>query len=173
MNQHTSIRPTPVAVLGLGEMGRALAPALIEGGHPTTVWNRSPAKTEPLVARGATAATSPAAAVSASPLTVTCLFDHASVHEVLDPISSSLHGRSLINVTTTTPNEARDLSEWAASNGIDYLDGAIMAVPQWAREVVDCWPDDVTQAPFDTAAADQGVRLAESIPALLRSPRSK
>jgi PadR family transcriptional regulator, regulatory protein AphA len=38
---------------------------------------------------------------------------------------------------------------------------------QWASDVVEDWPDDVTQAPFDSAAADEGVRLAESIPAML------
>ena len=38
---------------------------------------------------------------------------------------------------------------------------------RWASDVVEGWPDDVTTAPFDTAAAEEGVRLAESIPALL------
>jgi DNA-binding PadR family transcriptional regulator len=38
---------------------------------------------------------------------------------------------------------------------------------QWATEVVEQWPDDVTRAPFDTAAAAEAVQLAESIPALL------
>jgi PadR family transcriptional regulator, regulatory protein AphA len=38
---------------------------------------------------------------------------------------------------------------------------------RWASDVVEDWPDDVTQAPFDSAAADEGVRLAESIPAML------
>jgi PadR family transcriptional regulator AphA len=38
---------------------------------------------------------------------------------------------------------------------------------RWASDVVEEWPDDVTQAPFDSAAADEGVRLAESIPAML------
>ncbi len=37
----------------------------------------------------------------------------------------------------------------------------------WATELVEAWPDDVTEAPFNTAAAEEGVRLAESIPALL------
>ena len=41
----------------------------------------------------------------------------------------------------------------------------------WASEVVEDWPDDVTQAPFDAATAEQGVRLAESIPALLEARR--
>lgn len=48
--------PTPTTVLGLGEMGSALAAALIDAGHSTTVWNRSPAKARPLAARGATVA---------------------------------------------------------------------------------------------------------------------
>lgn len=63
MSQH----PTPITVLGLGNMGTALAGALIDAGHPTTVWNRSPARAEPLGARGATAADTAEFAVSASP----------------------------------------------------------------------------------------------------------
>ncbi|MGI5208325.1 NAD(P)-binding domain-containing protein [Spirillospora sp. CA-108201] len=41
-----------VAVLGLGEMGGALAGAVLDGGHPTTVWNRTAGKGEALVAKG-------------------------------------------------------------------------------------------------------------------------
>ena len=37
----------------------------------------------------------------------------------------------------------------------------------WASRVVEAWPDDVTEAPFDLAAAEEGVSLAESIPGLL------
>jgi len=40
----------------------------------------------------------------------------------------------------------------------------------WATEVVEHWPDDVTVAPFDSVAAEEGVRLAESIPVLLTDP---
>jgi DNA-binding PadR family transcriptional regulator len=35
---------------------------------------------------------------------------------------------------------------------------------QWADEVVESWPEDVTQAPFRSEAAEESVRLAESIP---------
>lgn len=45
-----------VAVLGLGEMGSALAGAFLDGGHPTTVWNRTPGKGEGLVAKGRSSA---------------------------------------------------------------------------------------------------------------------
>jgi 3-hydroxyisobutyrate dehydrogenase-like beta-hydroxyacid dehydrogenase len=120
---------TAVTVLGLGAMGQALAAAPVEAGHPATVWNRSPAKARGLVDRGAVAAATIGDAVSASPLVVACLLDHDSVHEVLDPVASQLTGRALVNLTTTTPNQARELAAWAADHGIDYLDGGIMAVP--------------------------------------------
>jgi len=38
----------------------------------------------------------------------------------------------------------------------------------WADEVIETWPDDVTKAPFNRMAAADSVRLAESIPAMLR-----
>ena len=118
-----------VSVLGLGAMGSALAAALVKAGHATTVWNRSTSKTSDLVAQGATCADTAGDAVRASRLVIACLLDHASVHEVLDPLSDELAGRTLINVTTTTPAHARELAAWAADAGVEYLDGGIMAVP--------------------------------------------
>ncbi|MDI3386164.1 NAD(P)-binding domain-containing protein [Streptomyces sp. B-S-A8] len=81
------------------------------------------------MARGARAAGSVREAVAASPVVVAWLFDHASVQETLGPVAEELRGRTLLNLTTTTPNESREIASWAADNGIDYLNGAIMAVP--------------------------------------------
>ena len=117
-------------VLGLGEMGRALAAAQLDSGHQITVWNRSPGRADALAARGATVAASAAEAVDAAPLVIACLLDHDSVHEVLDPLADRLAGRSLLNLTTTTPRQARALATWAAGHGVAYLDGGIMAVPE-------------------------------------------
>jgi len=124
-------RPEPqaVAVLGLGEMGRVLASALLDGGRHVTVWNRSPGRDAGLVARGAHRATDARDAVRVAPTVVVCLYDHASVHETLDPLAEQLRGRVVVNVTTTTPNEARELASWASDHGVRYLDGAIMATP--------------------------------------------
>ncbi|WP_457786117.1 NAD(P)-dependent oxidoreductase [Streptomyces rochei] len=123
---HDKVR---VSVLGLGEMGRALAGALVKDGHTTTVWNRSPGKADDLVAQGAERAATARDAVRAGPLVIACLLDHASVHEVLDPLAGELAGRTLINVTTTSPAQSRELAAWAADAGVTYLDGGIMAVP--------------------------------------------
>ncbi|MFD0902927.1 NAD(P)-dependent oxidoreductase [Actinomadura sediminis] len=116
-----------VAVLGMGEMGRALAGALVGAGRPVAVWNRTPGKADALVGRGAVEV-GVRDAVTAG-LVVVCLYDHASVHETLDPVADGLRGRTVVNLTTTTPDEARELAKWADAHGIAYLDGAIMATP--------------------------------------------
>ncbi|QFG24308.1 NAD(P)-dependent oxidoreductase [Actinomadura sp. WMMB 499] len=121
---------TPVTVLGLGMMGRALAAAFLRDGHPTTVWNRTAAKAGPLVAEGATLAASPAEAVAAAPLVVVCLSDHASVRAVLDPVGGALDGRTVANLSSGTSGEARETAAALARHGAAYLGGAIMAVPE-------------------------------------------
>jgi len=125
----TEPRGTGVTVLGLGAMGSALATTLLDAGQAVTVWNRTPARAADLCARGAEAASTIGAAVAAHPLIVACLLDHASVHETLDPVIAGMRGSTLVNLTTTTPNEARELATWAAGYGVRYLDGAIMATP--------------------------------------------
>ena len=42
-----------VGVIGLGLMGTALTERLLEHGYRVAVWNRTRAKAEPLLARGA------------------------------------------------------------------------------------------------------------------------
>jgi 3-hydroxyisobutyrate dehydrogenase-like beta-hydroxyacid dehydrogenase len=127
-NENQTDRP-PVSVIGLGLMGAALARALVDAGHQTTVWNRSSAKADALVAAGATRAKTVADAVSASPLVIACVLDDVALRGVLDPVAGELSGRALINLTSGTPEQARALAAWADQHGIDHLDGKILAFP--------------------------------------------
>lgn len=115
-----------IVFLGLGEMGAALAASAVAAGHDVTVWNRSAGRDFVGAPRADTARD----AVVGADVVVVCLFDHASVHDVLDPIANDLTGRAVVNLTTTSPEGSRELARWAAEYGIDYLDGGIMAVPQ-------------------------------------------
>ncbi|MEV3927289.1 NAD(P)-dependent oxidoreductase [Actinomadura coerulea] len=117
---------TSVTVLGLGLMGSALAEALLRDGRTVTVWNRSRAKAEPLAAKGAVAAESAAAAVSASPLVIVCLSVYANAEEVLGGAAA---GRTIVQLTNGTPRQARAMADRAAGLGARYVDGGIMAVP--------------------------------------------
>ncbi|MET9518392.1 NAD(P)-binding domain-containing protein [Streptomyces sp. NPDC002994] len=118
-----------VTVLGLGHMGTALADALLAAGHPTTVWNRTPAKADPLVARGAVRAATPGEAVTAAGVVVVCVLDYDAVRALLEPVAGSLAGRTVVNLTTGSPEQARQTAAWAAGHGFGYLDGAIMSTP--------------------------------------------
>lgn len=124
----TTDRPA-VTVIGLGSMGSALAATLLDRGHPTTVWNRSPDKARPLAERGAHRAATPEEAVAASTLVLACVLDYDALHTVLDPIAATLAGRTLVNLTSGSPEQAQEFADWARSHGADYLDGAIMTTP--------------------------------------------
>jgi len=117
----------PVTLLGLGTMGTALARAWLAAGHPVTVWNRTPARSAALAVDGATVAGTAAEAVAANTLVVVCLLDDTSVGDVL--AGTDLTGRDVVNLTTSTPAQARARAEWVRERGARYLDGGIMAVP--------------------------------------------
>ncbi|MFG2148024.1 NAD(P)-dependent oxidoreductase [Streptomyces sp. NPDC048696] len=118
-----------VSVVGLGAMGSALARALLTAGHETTVWNRTPAKADPLVERGARRAATVAAAAEASEVVVFCLLGYADVHALVDTDGAALRGRVVVNLTNGSPAQARELADKVRALGADYLDGGIMAVP--------------------------------------------
>ncbi|MCX6462880.1 MAG: NAD(P)-binding domain-containing protein [Pseudonocardiales bacterium] len=121
----TTRTPAPVTVLGLGAMGAALARALLAAGHPTTVWNRTPARADALRAAGAAVAADPAAAVRAAPLVVVCLLDTPAVDAVLDA-AGPLAGRTVVNLTSSTPEDARAVAGRVVARGARYVDGTVM-----------------------------------------------
>lgn len=130
MTPQDSITPdNRVSLVGLGPMGMALAEALLAKGHSLTVWNRTPEKADKLVALGARRARTVADAAAASPLTLVCLQDYETMYRVFDPAASALANRTVVNLNSGTPAEARAAAKWSAEHGVDYLDGAIMVPP--------------------------------------------
>ncbi len=117
------------SLIGLGDMGGALAAALLGNGYALTVWNRSPDKAEALAGRGATVADSAAGAIAASPATIICVSDHAATMEVLsgEGVEAAVAGRALIQLGTITSAESRVLADRAGRAGADYLDGQILS----------------------------------------------
>ncbi|MDA0632301.1 NAD(P)-binding domain-containing protein [Nonomuraea sp. MCN248] len=124
------MKPERIAFLGLGAMGRTLARTLLEAGREVTVWNRTPGKAGDLVARGAREASDPGEAIDAGDLTVACLLDDASVRETLAPVLRELSGGPLVNLTSGSVRQARELARWLDGHGVRFLAGGILAVPQ-------------------------------------------
>ncbi|TDB83446.1 NAD(P)-dependent oxidoreductase [Actinomadura sp. KC216] len=117
-----------VTMIGLGEMGTALATAFLDGGHPTTVWNRTPGKADALVSKGAHLAETVRDAVAASPLLVVNLKGNTAAREVLASAGDALAGKAVVNLTDGTSAEVTAVAEWTAGQGAHYLHGQIMTI---------------------------------------------
>jgi 3-hydroxyisobutyrate dehydrogenase-like beta-hydroxyacid dehydrogenase len=72
-----------IAFLGLGLMGSAIASRIAHHNHEFTVWNRTASATEPLVHKGARAASSAADAVKDADLVFTMLLNDSALESVL------------------------------------------------------------------------------------------
>lgn len=121
-----------VTVIGLGQMGSALAKLLLQNGYDVTVWNRTYAKTKELSALGANTTDSISAAVEASDTIVVCVFDYKASAMIFDQteVKKVVNGRTFIQFTTGSPQEAKDSEAWFQSLGAFYLDGAIQVAPE-------------------------------------------
>ncbi|PRY08833.1 NAD(P)-dependent oxidoreductase [Kineococcus rhizosphaerae] len=121
--------PLPrVVILGAGLMGSAIARELLRLGCSVDVWNRTPAKTTPLVQEGA--GTGTLQSVMTGPaLVLLCLSNYETARAVLAEAEEPLRDAALVNLVTGSPTEAEEFSSWASERGARYLDGAIEAYP--------------------------------------------
>lgn len=94
-----------IAFLGLGRMGTELALKLVSD-HDLVVWNRTAAKTAPLVKRGATAADTPSEAVEGAEMVITSLFGPDTVREIVIEPGLIPDGVTWADATTISPADA-------------------------------------------------------------------
>lgn len=118
-----------VTVIGLGPMGQAMAGAFLERGYEVTVWNRTPSRADALVARGAVLAPDIAQAVAANELVILSLTDYDAMYAALGPAEHALAGRTLVNLSSDTPDKARAAAAWAQERGAVQLTGGVTVPP--------------------------------------------
>ncbi|KOG49239.1 NAD(P)-dependent oxidoreductase [Streptomyces decoyicus] len=115
-----------VTVIGLGPMGQAMTRTLLAAGHPVTVWNRTASRADGVVNDGAKLAVTPGEAVEASDLVILSLTDYQAMYDVLDSATESLADRTLVNLSSDTPDRTREAATWAAGHGATFLTGGVM-----------------------------------------------
>jgi 3-hydroxyisobutyrate dehydrogenase-like beta-hydroxyacid dehydrogenase len=119
----------PVAVLGIGSMGTAIARALVAAGHHVTVWNRSKDRLAAL--SGCRVAQTAADACRDAEVTFTCFSNFTATHDVLKQpgVVEALQGRALVAMSTATPDQVLNFQRFAEASGIGYLDAKIAVTP--------------------------------------------
>jgi 3-hydroxyisobutyrate dehydrogenase len=125
-----------VAFIGLGRMGHGMAGRYIDAGFTLTVWNRSRAKAEDLIARGARWAASPAdAAVGADAILTMVADDKASRAVWLGKegaATTAKAGTLAVECSTVSYGHALDLARELRDRGLVYIDSPVTGLPDAA-----------------------------------------
>ena len=120
-----------IAVVGLGNMGAAIAGRLLDRGHEVTVWNRSPGKADEVAGKGATVAPTAAEAAAGAEVVLVVLTDDDAVADVVlgaGGVAAALaEGAVLADVSTVSPAMARRLAAEGPAGRV--LDTPVLGAP--------------------------------------------
>ena len=121
-----------VSVLGLGAMGSGIARTLIDRGCRVSVWNRSRAKVEALVASGAIGCDGPSDALDANSRVIVCLSDYGTWQSIIEAHNLTRHFEDtcIIQLTTGTIDDVQAHASLIQASGGRLVDGAIMCYPR-------------------------------------------
>ena len=110
-----------VAFIGLGRMGHGMAGRYLDAGFAVAIWNRSKAKAEDLIARGARWALSPVDAADGADAVVTMVADDAASHAVWlgkDGAAGKMKAGSLaIDCSSVSNQQALDMARELRGRG--------------------------------------------------------
>lgn len=136
MNPDAKLR---IGMIGLGLMGTAMTERLLEHGYQVDVWNRTPAKSDPLLARGARWSSNPLADCDR---VIISLYSSDIVESVVESMLAelantqtrhSLSGTIIVDTTTGVPAESLALSKRLGDLGVSYLDAPISGSSEQTR----------------------------------------
>jgi 3-hydroxyisobutyrate dehydrogenase len=149
---------TKVAFIGLGRMGHGMAGRYLESGFTVAVWNRSKAKAEDLIARGARWAVSPADAAEDADAIVTMVADDEASRAVWlgkdGAATAAKAGTLAIECSTVSHQHALQLARELRGRGRIYIDSPVTGLPDAAASgkltlLVGAEPADLERArPF-------------------------
>ena len=127
-----------IGFVGIGVMGRSMAGHLLVAGHPLHVYNRTKAKAQELLDKGAVWHDSPGEVAAEADVTITIVGFPADVEAVylgeggiLDRAKS---GSTVIDMTTSSPDLAVRIHTAAQAKGIAAVDAPVSGGDIGARE---------------------------------------
>jgi 3-hydroxyisobutyrate dehydrogenase-like beta-hydroxyacid dehydrogenase len=125
-----------VAFVGLGRMGAAMAGRLLESGHTLRVYNRTAARADELVRRGAHLCVSPAEAARGADAAVTMVADDRALLEVSlgdEGLAEALPPQAVhLSMSTVSPEANRAIAEAHRAAGSFLVAAPVMGRPEVA-----------------------------------------
>jgi len=122
------VKPT-IGFIGLGLMGRPMSLNLVKAGYSVTVWNRSAARADEVVAAGAKLAESPKEAAAASDFLISIVSDPPALEEILWGAHGAMpalkRGSIYMDSSTISPTLARKIAAACAERGVRFLDAPV------------------------------------------------
>ncbi|MDH5707963.1 MAG: NAD(P)-dependent oxidoreductase [Hylemonella sp.] len=129
--------PFPVAIVGVGNMGGAMAERLLELSWPVHVCDLRVDKVEALSARGAVAHATPAGAARAAEVLSVCVVDADQTEEVLfgrhGAAAEMSPGQVVMLCPTIDPGQTEALAQRLHQHGLRVLDAPMSGGPARAR----------------------------------------
>lgn len=125
-----------VTVLGTGIMGTGVVHSLLREGHEVAVWNRTPAKAEPLAGDGARVATSIGEAAAGAEVVLLTLFDADAVLAALDALAAADLGPTppvVVQASTIGLEGTRRVVERSAAAGLPLVEAMMLGTKQPAE----------------------------------------
>jgi 3-hydroxyisobutyrate dehydrogenase len=129
---------TRIGWIGTGVMGASMCGHLMAAGFSATIHNRTRAKAEGLLARGAHWAEDPQAVAAASDVIFTIVGYPAEVREVVlgerGALAGCRAGNILVDMSTSEPSLAVIIAQAAAARGVQSIDAPVSGGDVGARE---------------------------------------
>lgn len=151
----TEAAKVPLGWIGTGRMGTAMAARLLRAGHDLVVYNRTRAKTEPLVAEGAKAVDT-AAELAGREIVFICVASSDDLLAVLTGhgglLSNGTAPRVVVDCSTVSPEASAEARVRCAAHGAEFLASPVSGNPKAVRA------GRMTMAVSGTAAAFERTR---------------
>lgn len=126
--------PKSVGVVGLGNMGTAIAERLATSEYDLTVYNRSIAKTEPFAADGVRVAATLDELIARVDVVLTSLSDDAAFVAVYKTVAAAARpGTLLIDVSTVTPDASAAVAALVGAASLRYVRAPVSGNPSVVR----------------------------------------
>jgi 3-hydroxyisobutyrate dehydrogenase len=128
---------TRVGWIGTGVMGLSMCGHVVDTGYAVTVNSRTRERAEPLLAKGASWAETPAEVAAASDVVCSIVGYPDDVREIVlgehGALAGAREGSVLVDLTTSEPSLAVEIYEQAATRGVASIDAPVSGGDVGAR----------------------------------------